>query len=127
MEFIKNRWLSLDLNKQQINYQVHNTNEYFIIDKTILNNLMKNIRSIFQDKFSIENIYYSNVGYLIFKIVLKAIKLGEIKENLIGIKLKISDKEICNEAKKNLLISDNFNFLELQINDILVYYISTDL
>lgn len=127
MEFIKNKWISIDINRHYPIINNSNKEDIFIIDKTVLNNLLKNIKSIFQDKFSIENIFYSNVGYLIFKIILRAIKVGEIKENLIGINLKVLKDDIRNEAKKNLLIKDNFNFLELKINDYLVYYVSTDL
>ena len=82
---------------------------------------------MFNENYKILKILFDDVGYYIFKIYLKAFKIGEIgkkKENDIGIKIKIKNKNdnVSNECKKNNLILDRKNELEMHIDDILVFY-----
>ena len=63
----------------------------------------------------------------IFKIGLKAIKVGEVKnKRKIGIKIVIKDKgEILeNEIRKNNLLFEKRDVLEIRIGEELIYYFS---
>ena len=84
---------------------------------------------MFNKNFQILKILFYDVGYYIFKIYLKATVIGDVlNENYIGIKIKIKNINdfISNECKKNNLIFDRKNEIEMHINDILVYYFSKD-
>ena len=69
-----------------------------------------------------------HVGYYIFKIILKAIKTGNSngKDNNIGILINIFDegKNVENEVKKNGLIFDEKNEININIGDYITFYIS---
>lgn len=85
------------------------------------------IENLFNPNFVIKKIYFDDVGYIIFKIVLKAVIKGVIKgKNELGIKIKIlgPDQPVKNEVKKNNLLYEKRNTLELSVNDYLVFYIS---
>ena len=90
--------------------------------------VIQNIKNIFIDNFQVENIFFDDVGYYIFKIVLKAIKEGLTygKDNNIGILIKIfkEGEAIENEVKKNGLIFDEKNELSVNIGDYITFYIS---
>jgi hypothetical protein len=67
---------------------------------------------------------------LVFKIYLKAYKVGELKNKKeIGINIKIKDKNdfVVNEIKKNDLLFENRNVFECRIDDILIFYFTHDL
>ena len=80
----------------------------------------------FNKLFRIEKILFDDVGYYMFKIYLIAIKTGEIFNDEIKNKLKIinNNKNCSNETKKNNLIFDRKNELQLHLGDILVFYIT---
>jgi hypothetical protein len=66
----------------------------------------------------------------VFKIYLKAIKVGELKDKKeIGINIKIREKDdfIINEIKKNDLLFEKRNVFECRIDDILIFYFTHDL
>ena len=92
-------------------------------------NVISTLSMLFGNNFEVKEIYYEDVGYYFFKVILEAKKEGEcggINNNL-GINLKINkkDKHICNEIKKNGLIYDeNNNDLTVNIGDIITFYIS---
>ena len=71
---------------------------------------------------------FNNVVYYILKIYLLANKEGKIiwEKSQIGIKIKILGNEanVSNEVKKNNLIYDRKNELQLHIGDQLVFYLS---
>ena len=85
---------------------------------------------IFQNSFIINKILFDDVGYYIFKIYLEAKQLGELRcdKAQIGIKIFIYDKKdvVSNEVKKNNLIYDRKNELQMHIGDKLVFYLSKD-
>ena len=105
-----------------------NWHDIILMDNKEHYNEIINIFDImFKENFKILKILFDDVGYYIFKIYLKAIKIGEIgkkKENDIGIKIKIKNKNdfVSNECKKNNLILDRKNEIEMHIDDILVFY-----
>ena len=78
--------------------------------------------------FKLKIFFFDDVGYYIFKIVLKAIKEGLTygKDNNIGILIKIfkEGEAIENEVKKNGLIFDEKNELSVNIGDYITFYIS---
>ena len=86
------------------------------------------LNQLFGENFEIKEIYYEDIGYYFFKIILEAKKLGECcgVNNNLGIKIKIVEQNvhICNEIKKNGLIYDENNELSVNINDIITFYIS---
>ena len=91
--------------------------------------VLSTLTQLFGNNFDIKEVYYEDVGYYFFKIILEAKKEGEcggINNNLgINIKIYNKNKHICNEIKKNGLIYDeNNNELCINIDDIITFYIS---
>ena len=91
----------------------------------------------FEPCFIIKDIFYDNVGYIIYKIVLIACKEGKIGfsridesisniSNAFNIGISIIVKEPChsilNEVKKNCLIYDRKNMVQCRVGDILIFY-----
>jgi len=90
--------------------------------------VMKTLDDLFGNYFSINEIYFEDVGYYFFKVILQAKNEGECNgiNNNLGINIKIypKDKPITNEIKKNGLIYDENNELTVNIDDIITFYIS---
>ena len=88
----------------------------------------KTLFDLFGNYFSINEIYYEDVGYYFFKVILQAKNEGECNgiNNNLGINIKIHSKNkfIVNEIKKNGLIYDEKNELNVNIDDIITFYIS---
>ena len=81
----------------------------------------------FEPFFDIKKIYYENIGVYIFKICLKAVKVGEInKKKKIGIKIKIRNRNeaIENEIRKNNLLFERRETYEIRVGDEMIYYFS---
>ena len=80
----------------------------------------------FDPFFEIKKIYYEYVGVFIFKIYLKAVKVGEINKKKIGIKIKIKNRNetIENEIRKNNLLFERRDTYELRVGDEMIYYFS---
>jgi hypothetical protein len=77
--------------------------------------------------FKVSKIYYDEMGYMIYKFYLIATHSGSILKNKnIGINLIIKEphQSICNELKKNGLIYDRSNSLEIRRGDGIVLYLS---
>jgi hypothetical protein len=108
MEILKNRWRDI---------------QYFPNNDLIIEKISK----IFDGCFKIEKIIYDDVGYIIFKVYLKAVTKGVINKSEelgITIKVKNSNEIIKNEVKKNNLVFEKRNVLEIRKNEILVFYLS---
>ena len=91
------------------------------------NVFIEDIKKKLVDFFDIEKILFDNVGYYIFKIYLKGKKQGKIEnDSELGISIIILEKndDKSNEAKKNNLLFDRKNEIQLHIGDILVFYIT---
>ena len=90
--------------------------------------VLKTLEDLFGNYFSINEIYFEDVGYYFFKVILQAKNKGECNgiNNNLGIKIKIypKNKTITNEIKKNGLIYDEKNELTVNIDDIITFYIS---
>ena len=85
------------------------------------------LKNKFKKNFHIMNILFDNVGYLIFKFYLEGIIPGVIgPDDEIGMKIKVLDfnEKKSNEAKKNNLVFDRKNEIQMHIGDIFIFYIS---
>ena len=80
----------------------------------------------FEPFCDIKKIYYEYVGVYIFKIYLKAVKIGEINKKQIGIKIKIKNRNetIENEIRKNNLLFERRDTYEIRVGDEIIYYFS---
>ena len=88
------------------------------------------LKNKFKKNFHIMNILFDNVGYLIFKFYLEGIIPGVIgPDDEIGMKIKVLDfnEKKSNEAKKNNLVFDRKNEIQMHIGDVLIFYISKNL
>ena len=125
-------WEKLKINsiKNELNNEIENLNKVWRKIDYIENNefVKKNIINLFENYFLIDKIFFTDVGYYIFKIIMKANKIGiyDGNENNIGIKINIiNENEILeNEAKKNNLIFDEKNELNVRLNDLIIFYIT---
>lgn len=90
--------------------------------------VVNKINEMFSENFKIKKILFDDVGYYIFKVYLEASHAGEMstQKGSIGIKLTIFNKKsnISNEVKKNNLIYDRKNELQLHLGDHLIFYLT---
>ena len=89
--------------------------------------LMVRLKKIFEPFFEIDKVYFGNIGVLIFKVCLKANKIGIINDkNKFEIKIKIKEKTeyIENEIRKNNLLFERRDIFEIRVGDQIVYYFS---
>ena len=102
---------------------VHWKNISFLKEEKII---IEQLTKVFTPQFNIIRILYDDIGYLVFKVTLKAIQSGLIynKEEL-GIDLLIKEKNdiIINEIKKNNLLFEKRNVFELRVGDIIIFYL----
>jgi hypothetical protein len=92
--------------------------------------IIGNLVNKFKQNFNILKILFDNVGYYIFKFYLEGKKEGVIKDDdEIGIKLTVLSPYAnkYNETKKNNLIFDRKNEIQLYLGDIFIFYISKNL
>ena len=110
MELIKTKWN---------NFSKFPNNENNIEIKNEISNFYNKLAGY----FTIEDIEYDDVGFYIFKIYAKAIYMGQLSENDIGINIDIKgNKEpCCNEIRKNGLICDIGRGIEIRLGDRLVF------
>lgn len=89
--------------------------------------VQQQIQNIFYPYFDVLNIEYEDIGFMVFKVILKAIEEGKIenKEEL-GITIKVNKKDdiIVNEVKKNDLLYENRNIYELRKKDVIIFYLT---
>ena len=81
----------------------------------------------FKKNFNILKILFDNVGYYIFKFYLEGAIPGVIgPDDEIGMKLKVLNlnENKSNETKKNNLVFDRKNEIQMHIGDVIVFYIS---
>ena len=92
------------------------------------NSVISTLCDLFGNYFDINEVFYEDVGYYFFKVILEAKRVGECNgiNNNLGIKIKIHPKEsiIYNEIKKNGLIYDEKNELNVNLDDLITFYIS---
>ena len=116
----------INSHKCEVENMVNEWNKIEILDKGEI--VQKNLNELFSDNFIIKEIYYDDVGYFFFKIILKAYKVGICsgKEGNLGIKIHILpiNSSITNEIKKNGLVFDENNELAINVGDMIIFYIS---
>lgn len=123
LELLKTVWTDIEnFNYHKLNSMYQFNEKYQIIAEIILNK----INVMFQENFSIKNIYFCDIGYFIFKIIVQVKKAGRILKDKLGIELILreSNHSLRNEIKKNYLVYENCNILEMRVNDYLIFYIS---
>jgi hypothetical protein len=109
LEIIKSKWITLKGNL---------TDHDLIMNKICL---------LFEPYFKIEEVWFDDIGYLIFKISLTAIKKGQLHSFLeLGILIEVLsvNEQISNEVKKNCLLFDRKNELQCRVGDHLTFYLS---
>ena len=85
------------------------------------------LKKKFSKNFNILKILFDNVGYYIFKFYLEGKHPGAIDDDEeIGIKITVLNlnEEKKNKKKKNNLVFDRKNEIQMHIGDILIFYIS---
>ena len=108
MELCKGKWNDIILLENSDNYSGELNNK-------------------FSNNFNILKILFDNVGYLIFKFYLEGSKPGVINaDDEIGIKITILSphEDKSNETKKNNLVFDRKNEIQLHLGDVFIFYIS---
>ena len=122
METIK----EIKTHKCEVENMIYQWNKIELLDKGEI--VKKNLNDLFSENFVIKDIYYDDVGYFFFKIILKAYKVGICsgKEGNLGVKIHILpiNTNITNEIKKNGLIYDENNELAINVGDVIAFYIS---
>lgn len=109
IEILKSNWITLKGNL---------TDHDLILNK---------ISALFEPSFQINNVWFDDIGYLVFKIHMTAIKKGPLHSFLeIGIMIEIkgNNETISNEVKKNCLVFDRKNELQIRIGDEIIFYLS---
>ena len=102
---------------------VHWKNISFLKEEKII---IEHLTKVFTPQFNIIRILYDDVGYLVFKVTLRAVKSGLIynKEELgIDLLIKVKNDYIINEIKKNNLLFEKRNVFELRVGDIIIFYL----
>ena len=88
----------------------------------------KNIENLFGKFFVVKNVFFDDVGYFFFKVILQAYNIGTCNgvDGNIGIKINIMpiNTKATNEVKKNGLIFDENNELTVNVGDIVTFYLS---
>lgn len=108
LEIMKNKWKPLE---KLTNYK----------------NVFNSMRKMFEPAFVIERILWDDVGYMLFKIYLKGKNPGcNTSPKELGILLEVKDKNelVSNEIKKNCILFDRKNTLQVHIDDQVIFYIS---
>ena len=88
------------------------------------------LKNKFKKNFHIMKILFDNVGYLIFKFYLEGIIPGVIgPDDEIGMTIKVLglNENKSNECKKNNLVFDRKNEIQMHIGDVFIFYISKNL
>ena len=91
--------------------------------------IMNQLRDIFEPYFRIMTVMHEDIGYLVFKVVLKAIKSGVVKDkDELGINIRVKEKDdvIVNEIKKNDILFEKRNEFELRIDDVIIFYLTNN-
>lgn len=98
----------------------------------------KSLTSVFEPYFVLKEIWWDNIGYLVYKLVLIACIEGNLvgksscqsigKFDSLGISIHVRSitSPITNEVKKNSLIFDRKNAVECRVGDILIFYFTHD-
>ena len=100
-------------------------NDIILLDESDI--YIGELKNKFKNIFNISKILFDNVGYLIFKFYLEGIAPGVIgPDEEIGMKITVLDlnEDKSNETKKNNLVFDRKNEIQMHIGDIFIFYIS---
>ena len=98
--------------------------EYFRCQELVKNR----VNRIFNPYFILKESYYDEIGYFVFKFILLAVKPGVIDswQQELGTEIRVKEKDdfTTNEIRKNNLLYERTNYLEVRIDDYLLFYIT---
>ena len=100
-------------------------NDIILLDESDI--YIGELKNKFEKNFNIMKILFDNVGYYIFKFYLEGKVPGAIgPDEEIGMKITVLDlnQDKSNETKKNNLVFDRKNEIQMHIGDIFIFYIS---
>ena len=100
-------------------------NDIILLDESDI--YIGELKNKFEKNFNIMKILFDNVGYYIFKFYLEGKVPGVIgPDEEIGMKITVLDlnQDKSNETKKNNLVFDRKNEIQMHIGDIFIFYIS---
>ena len=100
-------------------------NDIILLDESDI--YIGELKNKFEKNFNIMKILFDNVGYYIFKFYLEGIIPGVIgPDEEIGMKITIleQNEDKSNETKKNNLVFDRKNEIQMHVGDIFIFYIS---
>ena len=100
-------------------------NDIILLDESDI--YIGELKNKFEKNFNIMKILFDNVGYYIFKFYLEGKIPGAIgPDEEIGMKITVLDlnQDKSNETKKNNLVFDRKNEIQMHIGDIFIFYIS---
>ena len=103
-------------------------NDIILLDES--DTYIGELKNKFKNNFNIVKILFDNVGYFIFKFYLEGKIPGVIgPDEEIGMKIKVLGltEDKSNETKKNNLVFDRKNEIQMHIGDILIFYISKNI
>jgi len=89
--------------------------------------ILEYINRIFKPFFKIKKACFDDVGFFLFKFSLTAINKGILcNGNDLGIKIKIKEEKdyTVNEIKKNNLIYEKSDMIQIRIGDTVIFYFS---
>ena len=86
------------------------------------------VNRIFNPYFTLKESLFDDIGYFAFKFILLAVKPGIINswQQELGTEIRVKDKNdyTTNEIRKNNLLYERTNYLEVRIDDFLIFYIT---
>lgn len=126
LEFIKKNWKDIS-GLSEPTFDSYITKFDFNTLEKILN-LLSAIKHLFQPYFKLTKAWADEDTNITLKLLFEASSEGSSsKQEDIGIRLKVVQEtsKIRNEVKKNGLLYDNSNELQLRIGDSLIFYIQT--
>lgn len=89
--------------------------------------ILNKINFLFNPLFEVNEVWFDDIGYLVFKIYLTAMRKGVLHSSSeLGIAIEVKDEKelISNEVKKNFLLFDYKNEIQVRVKDHLVFYLS---
>jgi hypothetical protein len=84
------------------------------------------VRELFFPFFYLRKTYFDDVGHYILKFVFVAYETGILLHDEIGIDIEVRERSsyVVGEIKKNNLLYENSNSLQLRVGDVLIFYVT---
>jgi hypothetical protein len=85
------------------------------------------IAKLFSPFFKLKKTFFDDVGHYVFKFILIAVNVGilcQTKEIGFDIQIREKNNYVTNEVKKNNLLYEKINTLQLHVDDTLIFYMT---